>query len=245
MAMTDRMREPARLYTIGAVVKMLTEEFPDITVSKVRFLESEGLVDPIRTPSGYRKFSDRDVDRLRYVLRAQRDHFLPLRVIADHLDAIDRGLEPPTVTDSRPRVPTISQSAALAPSAPVSRPVLASPAEIAAETGLEPGQVTAMEESGLIRRSADGLHYGSDAVDVARTVAELLSAGLDLRHLAANRRAAEAQFERIEALVNASRSNRSARVSDAVREQAEVLASLQARLHAQLLRSRLVELTSA
>ena len=77
----------------------LRAEFPDITISKIRFLEAEGLVHPERTPSGYRKFSSGDVARLRYVLAEQRDHYLPLRVIKDQLDAIDRGLEPP---DRRP-----------------------------------------------------------------------------------------------------------------------------------------------
>ncbi len=244
MTMTESVGIPTNLYTIGAVVKLLGEEFPDVTVSKIRFLEAEGLVDPIRTPSGYRKFSDRDVDRLRYVLRTQRDRFLPLRVIAEHLDALDRGLEAPTASDSRPRIPTVSQSAALTTPAQTRKAIRVSSAELARETGLEPKQVVAMEESGLIKLSADGRHFDSDAVEVARTVSELLRAGLDLRHLAANRRAAEAQFERIEALVNASRPNRSARVPDAVRDQAETLATLQARLHAQLLRSRLVELTA-
>ncbi|MGY1610275.1 transcriptional regulator FtsR, partial [Geodermatophilus sp. SYSU D00700] len=77
--------------TIGAVLTALRDDFPDVTISKIRFLESEGLVSPQRTPSGYRKFSRADVDRLRYVLTAQRDHYLPLRVIKEHLDALDRG----------------------------------------------------------------------------------------------------------------------------------------------------------
>jgi DNA-binding transcriptional MerR regulator len=81
--------------TIGAVLGALRDDFPDVTISKIRFLESEGLVSPQRTPSGYRKFSRADVDRLRYVLTAQRDHYLPLRVIKEHLDALDRGLPVP------------------------------------------------------------------------------------------------------------------------------------------------------
>ena len=74
--------------TIGAVLTILQNEFPDadVTLSKIRFLEAEGLVDPGRTPTGYRKFSPTDVDRLRYTLRMQRDHFLPLKVIREHLD---------------------------------------------------------------------------------------------------------------------------------------------------------------
>ena len=76
------------------MLSQLRGDFPDITISKIRFLETEGLIRPERTPSGYRKFSANDVARLRYVLGQQRDHYLPLRVIKDQLDAMDRGLVP-------------------------------------------------------------------------------------------------------------------------------------------------------
>ena len=80
--------EPARAYlAIGEVIAQLRGEFPDISVSKIRFLESEGLIQPARSPSGYRKFGAADVDRLRYILTAQRDQYLPLRVIKDQLDS--------------------------------------------------------------------------------------------------------------------------------------------------------------
>jgi DNA-binding transcriptional MerR regulator len=77
--------------SIGEVLAVLRDDFPDVTISKIRYLESEDLVHPQRTPSGYRKFSSADVARLRYVLAAQRDHYLPLRVIKEHLEALDRG----------------------------------------------------------------------------------------------------------------------------------------------------------
>jgi DNA-binding transcriptional MerR regulator len=80
--------EPARAYFgIGEVIAQLRAEFPDISVSKIRFLEAEGLIQPARSPSGYRKFGPADVDRLRYILTAQRDRYLPLRVIKDQLNA--------------------------------------------------------------------------------------------------------------------------------------------------------------
>ena len=82
--------------SIGDVLTLLREEFPDVTISKIRFLESQGLVNPERSPSGYRKFFDHDVERLRWVLRQQREHFLPLKVIRDRLadgDLQDRELE--------------------------------------------------------------------------------------------------------------------------------------------------------
>ena len=91
------------LYGIGDVIAALADDFPEVTISKVRFLETEGLITPERTASGYRKFRSSDIDRLRYVLTMQRDHYLPLRVIRDHLDAIDRGLEPPVPVGSLAR----------------------------------------------------------------------------------------------------------------------------------------------
>src|SRR6185437_1195678 len=91
--------------SIGEVLAQLRGDFPDITISKIRFLESEGLVEPARTAAGYRKFSHADVERLRYVLAAQRTNYLPLKVIKEHLEAIDRGLEPPQVAGGSPRAP--------------------------------------------------------------------------------------------------------------------------------------------
>ena len=79
--------------SIGDVLTLLREEFPDVTISKIRFLESQGLVNPERSPSGYRKFFDHDVERLRWVLRQQREHFLPLKVIRDRLADGDLGDE--------------------------------------------------------------------------------------------------------------------------------------------------------
>ena len=78
--------------SIGDVLDQLRDEFPDITISKIRFLESQGLIDPERTPSGYRKFSPADVERLRFILRQQREHFLPLKVIKERLDQLDQGV---------------------------------------------------------------------------------------------------------------------------------------------------------
>ena len=89
------MSVPVRAYlSIGEVLSRLRTEFSDITISKIRFLEAEGLIEPQRTPSGYRKFTTTDLDRLRFVLIAQRDQYLPLKVIKENLDAMDRGLSP-------------------------------------------------------------------------------------------------------------------------------------------------------
>src|SRR5881227_2951807 len=87
--------------TIGEVLGLLSADFPDVTISKIRFLESEGLIEPERSPSGYRKFTPADTERLRFILTAQRDHYLPLRVIKEHLDAMDRGQTPPPLAGRR------------------------------------------------------------------------------------------------------------------------------------------------
>ncbi len=103
-------RRPAAadLLTIGEVLGRLREDFPDVTPSKVRFLEDRGLVTPARTPSGYRKFAPAHVERLRLVLTLQRDHYLPLRVIGEHLTALDEGREPPLPSAQPPVQPPVT-----------------------------------------------------------------------------------------------------------------------------------------
>ncbi|MGR7002894.1 transcriptional regulator FtsR [Yinghuangia aomiensis] len=129
------------LVGIGEVMALLRPEFPDVSVSKIRFLEAEGLVEPQRTPSGYRKFGPTDLDRLRYVLRAQRDQYLPLKVIKDHLDAIDRGLEP-----AEDGLGAASAAADASPPAPV----YFTRAELLAAAGIDDAALTRLEEFGLI-----------------------------------------------------------------------------------------------
>src|SRR3954464_4569954 len=98
--MTRATGEHAHL-SIGEVLSLLQEEFPDVTISKIRFLESQGLLDPERTPSGYRKFYEADIERLRWILREQREHFLPLKVIKDCLDEYGDQV-PPREPDPEP-----------------------------------------------------------------------------------------------------------------------------------------------
>ena len=111
------MAEPNALHlSIGEVLGLLLEEFPDITISKIRFLESQGLIEPERTPSGYRKFYEHDVELLRVILREQREHFLPLRVIKDRLDAgvIEAASTPPHGTPVGERTSATPSAAAIA-----------------------------------------------------------------------------------------------------------------------------------
>src|SRR3954469_10053006 len=99
------MAAQSTVRSIGQVLASLKSEFPDISISKIRFLESAGLLSPERAPSGYRRYRDPDVERLRYILRVQKSHYLPLKVIREHLEQMDRGLEPPRLELLRPQQP--------------------------------------------------------------------------------------------------------------------------------------------
>ena len=222
-----------RPLTVGAVVRALVEEFPDVTISKVRFLEAEGLVTPTRTASGYRQFSLEDVERLRYVLRAQRDLFWPLKVIKDTLEAIDRGLTPGTGDGGRPRPPEPAPD----PTVPDAGDLLARPdlrvtaAELAAATGLAPPVVADLMAHGLLRPDAAGLH-GEPDLRVARAAAGLAAYGVEARHLRSFRTAADREVGLVEPVAGARRGK------DADRHAAEV-AHLCLTLHAALVRGGL------
>ena len=222
-----------RPLTVGAVVRALTEEFPDVTISKVRFLEAEGLVTPTRTPSGYRQFTLDDVERLRYVLRAQRDLFWPLKVIKDTLEAIDRGLTPGTTDGGRPRPPEPAPDPAVPDAADLlPRPDLRiTAAELAAATGLAPTVVADLTAHGLLRPDAAGLHDETD-LRVARAAAGLAAYGVEARHLRSFRTAADREVGLVEQVVGARRGK------DADRHAAEV-AHLCLTLHAALVRGGL------
>jgi DNA-binding transcriptional MerR regulator len=155
--------------SIGEVLTQLRPEFTDITISKIRFLESEGLVMPERTASGYRKFAPADIARLRYVLTQQRDNYLPLRVIKDQLDAIDRGLVP-SGASGLPRLPHLAITDHT-PSAENFHPVPAtlrlSREELLNATGLRSEQLVELEQFGLISARTGG-HYDDDALAVGK-----------------------------------------------------------------------------
>ena len=230
--------------SIGEVLGQLRPEFPDITISKIRFLEAEGLIHPERTPSGYRKFSSGDVARLRFVLAEQRDHYLPLRVIKDHLDAIDRGLEPPeagpgSTTRRGPR----AVSAVPLPDAdafvPEPSEVRMTRDELLAGAGLEQAQLEQLEQFGLLSKRAGG-SYDGDALVVASCAAEMMARyGIEPRHLRAYRTAADREIGLFEQVVTPLMRQRNpearGRADEAVRE----LAALSVRLHATLVKAGL------
>ena len=236
-----------RRSSIGEVLAELRTEFPDVTISKIRFLEAEGLVRPERSPSGYRQFGPRDIDRLRYVLGMQRDHYLPLRVIREHLHAIDRGLEPPRVDRPAPQVPHSVLAAATDLSDPTTFApreeggLLLSRAELLAEAGLDEASLTDLEEYGLIS-SRDGGYFDRDALTVARTVAEMSGYGLHARHLRAFKSAADREIGMVEQVVAPLVRQRHPEARARAEQVAGELAALSVRLHAALVRAGLAPL---
>jgi DNA-binding transcriptional MerR regulator len=239
-------RDPAgRAMSIGAVLELLRPDFPDISISKIRYLEDQGLVEPERTAAGYRKFTPGHVDRLRYVLGVQRDHYMPLRVIREHLDAVDRGLEAPVgpygggvaqgqYRSSTPRlveaVPDLPE-AHYEPRRRFSRGQLLVAAEIDA------GMLADLESHGLVTARPAG-HFDADAVAVARVAGELAAFGLEPRHLRPFRTAADREAGLIEQVTSPLRrrgEGRSAQAEDV----AEELTALVVQLHSALLKAAL------
>lgn len=184
--MTDARR------SIGDVVEQLAPEFPDLTISKVRFLEREGLVTPQRAASGYRRYSDRDVAQLRWVLQRQREYFIPLRIIAEELErgAFD--------SDDAPVGEGVGQAQVerrqpVDPLRPPAQQNWLTPAELRRRSGLSATQLEALEQVGLINieRHDDRPAFGEHALAVAEVAARFDAAGLEPRHLKAFKLAAD------------------------------------------------------
>ncbi|MDQ6617224.1 MAG: MerR family transcriptional regulator [Actinomycetota bacterium] len=194
------MPERAHL-SIGEVLSLLREEFPDVTISKIRFLESQGLLDPERTPSGYRKFYEEDVERLRWILRQQRENFLPLKVIKGRLVEQPEG----------PAVVVEAPAEAVAPTPRTALPTTIAPApaggnytldELAAATGLSEQAIDELSRFGLIagRDMGGTAYYDEEAATIAALCAGFARHGVEARHLRMYKNAAEresALFEQI------------------------------------------------
>ncbi|NEK56678.1 MerR family transcriptional regulator [Geodermatophilus sabuli] len=226
--------------TIGEVLTVLREDFPDVTISKIRYLESEDLVHPQRTSSGYRKFSRADVDRLRYVLAAQRDQYLPLKVIKEHLDALDRGSPLPGTEGSG--LPGGAPGEEGPPAGPEEAATGALPAdEFARSAGLEAGQLADCVQFGLLAVDADGRHPVAD-LPIARAAAGLARHGIEPRHLRVYQNGAEREAGLVEQLVAPVLRARSEEARTRATEKLRDLAALSAQLHGALLEARLRDL---
>jgi DNA-binding transcriptional MerR regulator len=188
--------------SIGQVLAVLRPDFPEISISKIRFLESEGLVSPQRAESGYRRYTDADVERLRYVLAVQREHYVPLKGIRDHLAQIDRGLNPPLLGSVRqPESAEPGGSAAEAPSptpAAPKAPLRLSRAELLEASGLTEAALSELERNQIILPRRGTSSYGRDALTLAVAARRLGEYGLDGRHLRAFKMSADREVGLVE-----------------------------------------------
>jgi DNA-binding transcriptional MerR regulator len=191
--------------TIGAVLAVLAPDFPDISISKIRFLEAEGLLTPERTGSGYRTFSSDDLERLRYILTAQRDRFWPLKVIREALDKLERGLEPAhaDMPSSRPQVPPGATDPDLPASSELGRrgTLRLTDDELREAAGLDQPTFEALSTFGLLRPDTGG-HYGEAALAVARAAGALAAYGIEPRHLRPFRTAADREIGLVQQVVS-------------------------------------------
>lgn len=207
--------------TIGQVLEQLRDEFPDVTSSKVRFLEAQGLVAPERTPAGYRVFRADDVERLRYVLTAQRDRFWPLKVIREALDALDRGLADPGGEAGRPQPPARSTDPSVPGPEGFSRRgrVRLTGPELRQASGIDKPLFAALESFGLLHPDSTG-HFTAEAVEVAVAAKRLAEHGLEPRHLRPFRTAADREIGLVDQVLatrrgNGSRDERTAEILSA------------------------------
>ena len=195
----SRLRHGTR--SIGQVMAMLRTEFPEISISKIRFLEAEGLITPQRAPSGYRRYAESDVERLRYVLSVQREHYLPLKVIREHLEQLDRGQTPLSTggqsalagggTAGAGRMPNPSAATA-------KQPVRLSRQELLDASGLTESALSELERTQIVATRRGTAHYGRDALTLAIAARRLAEYGIDGRHLRAFKLSADREVGLVE-----------------------------------------------
>jgi DNA-binding transcriptional MerR regulator len=220
--------------TIGAVCELLQADFPSISISKIRYLEDQKLISPKRTPGGYRLYSPLEVERLRTILRLQRDEFLPLRVIRQELESSSTGAF--SVANQAKQL----KRAQLAEPAPTRR---YSPVEILATTGADPGLLRALEEYGLV---GGRMGEGFDETDreVVQTALELSSYGVEPRHLRIFRVAAEREAGLLEQLLAVGIRSRNPERRREALDALENLAALAAHMRHLMLISELRQIAS-
>jgi DNA-binding transcriptional MerR regulator len=172
------------LLSIGQVQAKLLPEFPDLAQSKLRFLEDEGLVTPARTEAGYRKYTPEDVQRVRLILTMQRDRYLPLKVIAAHLDSIERG-----------ETSALPNADSLADGSPVATSVRRTREELVRDAGATMNLLQDAVSAGFLPAAES---YPEDALATLTALAELQKAGIEPRHMRTLRAAAEREFALIE-----------------------------------------------
>lgn len=217
---------------ISDVLASLRLEFPAVTTSKLRFLEEQGLVDPVRTPGGYRQYSPADVERLRFVLRQQRDRYLPLKVIGEQLAALDAG--------EAEEAPVRARLATLDGVAPATDRLTAE--RLAQDAGVPVDLVTELVAQGVLRPGPRGV-FDPWAREVVAVAAALSEHGIDARHLRAFRAAADRQTDLVEQVVAPWRGQRSVSARARAGTLAAEVGELCARMHTALVRSAVHDIT--
>jgi DNA-binding transcriptional MerR regulator len=223
--------------SIGAVLDLLRPDFPDVTISKIRFLEAEGLVTPERTPSGYRRFTAYDCARLRFVLTAQRDQYLPLKVIKSQLDAQPDG-ELPQMGSAYgvPRLVQVSNGSAdgAHDTAAVAPPqVRLSREDLLSRSGVDDEMLTALIRAGVVKPGPAGF-FDEHSVVTAQCARALAEYGIEPRHLRAFRSAADRQSDLIAQIAGpVVKAGARDRADDLARE----VAALAITLHTSLIKS--------
>lgn len=224
--------------SIGAVLDLLRPDFPDVTISKIRFLESEGLVTPRRSPSGYRRFTAYDSARLRFILTAQRDQYLPLKVIKAQLDSQPDGALPGR--ESLYPVPRLvgvddqRRPAAETATSPV--PVRLSREDLRERSGVGEDLLAALRKAGIITTGPGGF-FDEHSVVIAQCAAALAEYGVEPRHLRAFRSAADRQSDLIAQIAGPVGKAGTTGARDRADELAREVAALAISLHTSLIKS--------
>jgi DNA-binding transcriptional MerR regulator len=224
--------------SIGAVLDLLRPEFPDVTISKIRFLEAEGLVTPQRSASGYRRFTAYDCARLRYILTAQRDHYLPLKVIKAHLDAQPDGELPETAgfAFAAPRLVTVDGSSAEGSGAAAPTQVRMSREELLDRADVDGALLSALTKAGVVVAGRAGLFDELDVV-ILRCAKALTEFGVEPRHLRAFRSAADRQSDLIAQIAGPVGKGGKTGARDRADDLAREVAALAITLHTALVKS--------
>lgn len=224
---------------IGEVLSQLAADFTGITASKIRFLEEKGLITPARTAAGYRKYTAADVERLRFILALQRDQYLPLKVIKDYVDAVDRGETPPQLPGGGSLTPREVDDDAARELADHRRPLTR--AELEGRTGASAEFVERLLEIGLATADEDG-RFSPSAVKAVEACLVLAESGIGPRHLRAFKTAADREIGIIESAVSPLTGRKDASAAARAADAASTIADAVLSLHGALVRGGLAHL---
>ncbi|AGG66773.1 MerR family transcriptional regulator [Corynebacterium callunae] len=223
-------QKKSKTMSIGVVLERLNAEFPDVTVSKIRFLESEGLISPERTSSGYRRFTEADVDRLRYILLTQRDNYLPLKVIREQLEAMDNG-SVTAILNPHSAQPLVSPEKFQAPA--ITR---LTDTDVAEQAGVSVKSVAELVTARLIKPDVAGF-FTNDDVMIVSTASALKDMGFDIRSLKSLSNAASRQADLIAQVADPIARGKSDVAQQQAEEMAQQMCSLVVSMHASLVKN--------